>query len=787
MPSPLEITAAAVNKYPEMTWLTGRVEATPALKQTADSRQQTADSRQQTADSRQQSLTVGQRLFPATPRAELAEFDRTAVGLLALRWVLDGDYDSFIACQPESARLSRANFNSLRNYTLDFVGGSGVEPNERGALNQEAVDALETFIVINDLGKIDRVIEDIAARTGIRDVDHDRVLAAGLTAHPEISPSFMRLAPQYRNMIVRGLQTEFNPAQFVQGENVPASLQKLQGLDADAQRLYQLHSLYDVAGAAGQAVQNGSVVMTDPTYHNFRLAFDALDQLDRHSVETVYDGYLASRGREMGLDISIPRHRAVARIGCMLRVSEPNQARRIADVYGRLTPNIQAILDKDLNTNGTSDGLAPLVYYAPALLGNLQKKLNGAGGGAQFDQAMEIGLTSLARIFQEARIANKAKEGNGVFTVMASDVAQAAARDPEQLLHKEFFLTQIGNDAAIQLNDAPRVHNESFSPLADLSQLPGNRLAVIGIGGGSDCVQATAVAKLLEQAGKDSACVISIRTGKTQSQGATGRTGETRTVTNHGGEVHDDVYAITPETTGSGRFLENIAAGEKDTYLVIENDPAKLTTQLNAVLQHVGDVDTVVAVDTGGDALHPTGGKEEASRATPDQDLRVLRALHGIPGNVNKVTCEIAVGVDSPANAETVLESANARYYQPTPDDARELLASYSRWHMDGSDNKRFGKTASAWQAALKGQNGVQDIGVPTDVVLDPKNPWRPFVPVQPAMQGLFFMQLDDHLRSIGAIPPQTRPSHSGQHTGFGPDFPGQTGGGRPGGVALRR
>lgn len=753
-----------------MRWLTGNIEATPATAVAGGG----------------PGLTIGQRLFPGLSRAEAAEFDRTAVGLLGLKWVLDRDHASFTDCQPNAVKLSERGFNNLYDYTRSFVLSRGDQPWERASLSQEAIDALETFIVINDLGKIESVIEDIAARTGVRDVDHDKVLAAGLAVHPEISPSLMRLEPQYRDMIIRGLQTEFNLGQFVQGENVPASLEKLRGLGADAQRLYLLHAIYDVAGAAGQAVQNGSLVMTEPTYHNFNLAFDALDQLHHSSVVEVYNAYLDSRGREVGLDASIPRERAITRLCCMLCLSDPAQAQRIANVYSCLTPNAQAILDKDLNTNGTNDGLATLVYYAPAVLGNLHTKMGASSDEAAFDRATEIGLTTLARVFQEARIANRGREDSGVFTVMATDLARIAGEDPERLMRSEFSLEQAGKDAKLTVDEVPTIHNDQFPSIPDLSQIPGQRIAVVGIGGGSDCVQAAAIAKLLERAGKDNACVLSVRTEKTRSQGASGRVGETRTVENHGGEIHDGVYAITTHTTGSGRFLENIVAAEAPTYLVIEKEGADLTEQINAALQHAGGVDTVIAIDTGGDALHSTGG-QEISRATPDQDLRVLRALYQLPGSVNKVSCEIAVGIDSPPEAETTLGNAVARYYEPTPEDVSVILDSYRRWRMDGSNPTRFGKTALAWQTALKGDTGIRDTGLPTNVVLDQGNPWRPFVPIQPAMKGLFIMSLENHLRSIGAIPaPSPPPRHQPGTTGFspGPDLPGGPGpaGGGPGG-----
>ena len=69
---------------------------------------------------------------------------------------------------------------------------------------------------------------------------------------------------------------------------------------------------------------------------------------------------------------------------------------------------------------------------------------------------------------------------------------------------------------------------------------------------------------------------------------------------------------------------------------------------------------------------------------------------------------------------------------------------------MDGTNDQRFGKTSLAWQLALQGKTGLQTLPLPTRVVTDPKNPWNPFVQVDPSMGGVFFMNLKDHLNAIG-------------------------------------
>jgi len=161
--TPLEITLGVLSRHEEMGWLTGDVESTP----------------EKSVGLTQ--ATIAEEIYPNKAKAELIEFDRTAVGILALHWVLKGDYKSFTDCQSGANKLSKGSFDALRAYTQDILK------------TDADFDAMETFMVINDLGKITEVVETVAKRTGLRDVDHDKVLLVGLENHHDISPSFERL------------------------------------------------------------------------------------------------------------------------------------------------------------------------------------------------------------------------------------------------------------------------------------------------------------------------------------------------------------------------------------------------------------------------------------------------------------------------------------------------------------------------------------------------------------------------------------------------------------------
>lgn len=702
-----------VEKYPEMTWLTGRVETTPEASVQQGDKQ-----------------TIGQSFFPHLDKKDVVEFDRTVVGILALHWVINGDYESFTACQNGPAKLTAESFKLLKEYTESILS------------SPEDIEAMETFMVINDLGKVSSIVKTIRQKTGIGNVDHDKILLVGLQQHPEISPSFNMLSGHHQEIIINGLSTQFNIGQYIQAENVPASLDGLVGISDENLKFYLLHALYDIAGAAGQFVQNGSVVMNEPTYKNFRLALSSLELISKGlSVSDAYDDYLAQKGAGYGL-----RERVITRICCMLRVTDKEQAQEISEIFSELPENTKAILEEDLNTRGTNDGIATLIYYAPAFLINLQKKLGE--NGVSFEDALSLGLTIFARIFQEARITNKGKTGNGIYTVMASSLAKIATEDPGKLTTHDIILKTVGDDAEAELVETKWIDQSKFTRIGSLAEIHGERIVTIGIGGGSDCMQAALLAELLKKSGKDCPAIISIRTDKTGSQSTTGMIGVKRLVENHGGEVAQGAYLITSETTGSGRFLEHIPAGDIPVYLVIEQAGIELSEQIQCVLELLGTIDTVIAVDTGGDALYSTTGHDQ-TKATPDQDLRSLQTISGLSG-VEALSCEIAIGIDTPPNGECVLLNSGAIYFEPSSDEADWILQKYQEWEMDGINESRFGKTPLAWQQALKGNFGFQEVGLPERVVLDQNNPWNPFVYIQHSTKGMFFMEVKNHLASIG-------------------------------------
>lgn len=280
-------------------------------------------------------------------------------------------------------------------------------------------------------------------------------------------------------------------------------------------------------------------------------------------------------------------------------------------------------------------------------------------------------------------------------------------------------------------------------------KISGKRQAYIGIGGGSDCVQ-TSILGLLN--GQD-CCAISIRQSKLGSSVKLGMKADKRRVENHGGEVGAGVYRITPETIGTGRFLENIPAAYMPSYLIIDYQDGRLSAQMEMAIDDFGGVDTVIAVDTGGDALYRTGFADETLiDTTPDQDLASLLALQELRG-MDLYSIVIAKGIDSPDYADEILQLAKASFHTLTEDQIARTLALYKDVKLDGTCDKRYGKTPYVWQAALQGKRGKHHMPLPYHVINHPTNPWNPVVDITDEMAGFYMMDLQAHVKAITSAP----------------------------------
>ena len=410
--NPIEAIKFIIKNYPEMQWLTKDTNATPEMEIGNDKK-----------------ITLGEQIYPNFKKDNLTEFNRTAVGILVLQWILQNDYENFTACQNNSEKLSPESFEQLRQYVKKIVP------------NNEAADAMITYMVINDLTKIKSVVAKIQQKSGIQDVNHDKLLLIALRDYPEISPSFQRLSPKYQELILNGLSAEFNMGQYIFQENFPADLTGLKKLSQNELNFYMIHFLCDVDGVLGHLKQDGSAILTEDYWKIFNLAQNSLSELSKGKTEKeANEIYLDSFGKLIEIDNNNKTSTAIKKLCCMLKIYNKDGAQTFLRVFNNLPENIKNILVRELNKNGIDDGFAIRIYYAPALVRTMMSH-----------KKTTEGLIVLAHIYQKARVALKNRKGNGVYTVMASSVAKMASRNPQNLEKYKIKLNNIGNDAEVKL------------------------------------------------------------------------------------------------------------------------------------------------------------------------------------------------------------------------------------------------------------------------------------------------------------------------------------------------
>lgn len=724
----------------DISFLKAVVSAYPETKYMLDNTLESASAGQ----ARESNLAY--QIFNADEIQDTAEFNRAAVGLLCLKYVLTGNYEAFTACQNPAVRLSQDTFRRLQDWTNQIIQ------------TETDFNTAIYAIMCNDLGKTKFATRLYQAETGHSNADHDAILSYLLTHRKDMFSGFISLPTESQQAIQDGLSADFNLGQFVQGENLPANLERFINLPRKAADLFILHAFYDIAGAAGHVRQNGSLVMTEATCQSFLTAAQCLTADSIHA----YQNYIHLRGMQIGVDTSTNEGFAVARIAALSRVLTKDDANPMQEAWALLPKNVRAILINELNISGQENECGILLYYAPALINNAQKfylsQLSQDATSDAREQAIKEAythtFTALAEMYQSARIALRQHRQNGVITVDINQIAKQSLQNAE-LLHKTYIDTTVDLAHAFghaffkeptQIQVANYPHTQNIQNI-----LPSGKSVYIGIGGGSDVVQAAQVATIAE---KPIACIISVRADKTQSQGDKNtQIGMKRTVENHGGEVVPNVYRIRPETIGNGRFMENIPTQTgAPVYLVLDSGNGQLSYQIESAIKDAGGAENIVCIDTGGDCLYlAQNDANSTAKATPDQDYATLKAVHQLSG-YRKFSCVLATGVDAPDYADEVLSAAQAQFATLSPKQAETLLQNYQKWGMDGSTQSIIGKTPLALQNALRHKEGLTVLDLPERVVTDKNNPWNPFVVMTEPMRFIAVMDLDKHFNAIVPI-----------------------------------
>jgi hypothetical protein len=377
-------------------------------------------------------------------------------------------------------------------------------------------------------------------------------------------------------------------------------------------------------------------------------------------------------------------------------------------------------------------------------------------------------LKVLARLLEKGRIeavkaANKADKGRHATKPLVVNVSKLVA-DVKKSHQNEIELRPNGPEMEAlwrapltfcldRLEEIRSLKDPHMHQRLGLKR-PLSMCAFLGGGGGSDVVQAAALAKLFGKANPimKVLAVISIRTLYSKSTSA----GEKRSVW-HGSDksspksnlldgANGDLK-IEPYHRGNARFVEDAIAGDFQNVRLVIDDKSQDKIRRPRYEGALGkEVDSMVIIDTGGDVL---GGMDSsAPKKTPDQDCRTQLATAQIAAarDLDAIVAIAALGVDAPSDAQRKLEASDAVYYKFTAEDKKYLTALYERWHFNGSPTnlkkfpERYGKTPFAMLASFKlkpDERAFHALPLPESVINDFSNPWACITWVTPEMSCL--------------------------------------------------
>lgn len=390
--------------------------------------------------------------------AEFDEINRTLVGVLALLWIRNKDYASFVGDQPADVRLTRESFD----WICDRF--------EKGIRSNDDLYPLVTSMIVNDLGKSSTLARKIHV-DGSK-VNHDRLLYQVVTKHPSLVPSLIHLRPEHRADLLLGIKlgAEFNFGQLAQAENVPASMSGLKAMKGRSRAFEMrfMEQLLDIAGALGHVDHTFAKTLTEPVFQLYKSVYEITIDIINGKMG-FRDGYdmnltrkvewLVRAGWTSGrrLDVRDPEHRALMRLLCIGNATDVQGADLIYetffDVIGHDT---RRRLIQGLNVDGSEEQPAVQATYIPAMCG-IAIRNNKTNSKAEKQKALAALFRYLARTLVVDMEQVEKRFPRGV-TVIERDLRRSILDllnsdrfrdDPDSLDHADVPEGEVANGANI--------------------------------------------------------------------------------------------------------------------------------------------------------------------------------------------------------------------------------------------------------------------------------------------------------------------------------------------------
>eukprot|EP00928_Gymnodinium_smaydae_P096165 TRINITY_DN8436_c2_g1_i1.p1 TRINITY_DN8436_c2_g1~~TRINITY_DN8436_c2_g1_i1.p1 ORF type:complete len:1901 (-),score=440.52 TRINITY_DN8436_c2_g1_i1:2671-7926(-) len=372
---------------------------------------------------------------------EVIEKKRAMCALLAIFWISSNQYELFVRPQKEESRLSKASWDKLQEWTQ--------KPQTVGLTSSPAVlGAMLVLAAIFNVGKITRFRKTFAPEYD----EPFEALASILQKAPVILPSYAKLDSNLQRIVLSAVKSDFNFGQFLQGENLPASLcpfKQVVGSSRDGSvnvlGFFLFRIFAAMCGILGGVTLDGSLFMNERNYRNYSLGLEVIQHLKIESAQEVYNRFLASRAEQMGMtfDFSSSESRACVRLLCLSRAFTLEEGRHVLESFQELSPQQRSDLAEYLHADGIRE-LGFLMYGSPQLLENAKNNRN---------IGLRLGFTILLRIYQKAAQEYQSVETkeNKVVQIMMQEIIQHAkdCTDPEVFDFVKFSVTRSPGNKGI--------------------------------------------------------------------------------------------------------------------------------------------------------------------------------------------------------------------------------------------------------------------------------------------------------------------------------------------------
>ena len=333
---------------------------------------------------------VGPTIAEALYGLDYAEIDRTLVGVLALLWLHNNDYRTFVGTQgPPPIVLRPESFAWLRDLF------------DQGLKSTEDTYALILSMVTNDLGKDPNLARDYAKKVGIdiSKVNHDMILYQAV--EQGMVPALQRLTNENREYLLLGIKlgSDFNFGQLAQAENAPASLSGLldmRGHDRAFEMRF-MEQILDLAGAAGHEDWTCAKKMIEPIFQSYKNVYDVAHGIIGRQMP-LREGYdiilvrklelLHKAGYSRDFDIRKPGDRALMRLFCLGNTSNAESADVFYTAFTeRISAETREQLVHGLNVDGSVEEPAVQPTYIPAMF---TKALGNTPNGSHEEETNAI-------------------------------------------------------------------------------------------------------------------------------------------------------------------------------------------------------------------------------------------------------------------------------------------------------------------------------------------------------------------------------------------------------------